>query len=372
MSSELESDIALKSSTKNNSNEKIFSGAIYIFHAFDVGDDININKIASLPEIITQPLNLPRYFKHHGLPLKIELPHPNNSAACDSVKIHTFGTISLTYKIPFQDTLQNIRKDLTHIDNKFQEQSIIDTGSIIKKIKTCIKKPNFFHTKSSYVAIQLDQKADLSAATLKKEFSGTIASILRFENEQLSEYQRNHILNDEIGNFKGDLIVVDTEAAFIYDPDYINILNFFEFANIQQLELHYFDRLLDKQLKLIYEEQTIKVPMSAYIPFVGSRINSPIDELGRLKVDISVITEQLENSIRLAGEPFYFELYQLIVKKMDLEKWKASIQTKLEIIHEIRSQLQHKIDTARGDMLEVLIIILIFIELILGIIAHFK
>ena len=371
MSAAVENDAEDLLEKKDHKNP-VLSGHIYIFHAFDVGDDINLSKIALLPEIITRPLQLPKYFKHHGLPLEIELPHPNNSAACESVKIHTFGAISLTYKIPFHDTLQNIRNDLVQIDNKFQEQSIIDTGSIIKKIKTCIKKPNFFHTKSSYVVIQLDQTSAINTSELTQDFNSTIASIVRFENAQLSEYQKNHILNDVMGNFKGDLIVIDIEAAFVYDPDYENILHFFEFANIQQLELHYFDRLLDKQLKLIYEEQTIRVPLTAYIPFVGSRINTPIDELGRLKVDISVITEQLENNIRLAGEPFYFELYQRIVKKMALAQWKDSIQTKLEIIHEIRSQLQHKVDTARGDMLEVLIVILIFIELILGIIAHFK
>jgi len=350
----------------------IFSGNIYIFHAFDVGDDINLEKVSTHNEIITRPLMLPKYFKHHDLPIEIELPHPHNSSACNSVKLHTFGAVSLTYKIPFEDTLENVRKDLQHIDNKFQEQSVIDTGSIIKKIKRFIKKPNFFHTKSSYVIIQLDSVPGMNANKLKEEYGSIIASSLRFETEQLSEYQKNDILDSAIGYFKGDLIVIDTEAAFIYDPDYQDILSFFEFANIQHLELRYFDRLLDQQLNIIYEDRTTKVPLSAYLPFVGSRIHSPIDDLGRLKVDISVITERLEGSVKLAGEPFFSELYQLLVKKLDLQRWKDSIQAKLDIIHEVRSQLQHKIDTVRGNMLEVLIIILIFIELVLGIIGHFK
>jgi len=352
--------------------DHIFSGNIYIFHAFDVGEDINLDKIATSNEIITRPLVLPKYFKHYDLPLEIELPHPHSSAACDSVKIHNFGAISLTYKIPFEGTLETVRKDLEHIDNKFQEQSVIDTGSIIKKIKRFIKKPNFFHTKSSYLVIQLDTSAGLSVSKLKEDYGSIIASSLRFETELLSEYQKNDILNSAVGYFKGDLIVIDTEAAFIYDEDYEDILSFFEFANLQHLELRYFDRLLDQQLNVIYEEKVTKVPLSAYLPFIGTKMRSPIDDLGKLKVDISVITERLEGSIKLAGEPFYSELYHLLVDKLDLQRWKDSINAKLDIIHEVRSLLQHKIETARGDMLEVLIIILIFIELVLGVIGHFK
>lgn len=351
---------------------RTFSGNIYIFHAFDVGDDINLDKVATSHEIITRPLMLPKYFKHYDLPLAIELPHPHNSAACESVKIHNFGAISLTYKIPFQDSLENVRKDLEHIDNKFQEQSVIDTGSIIKKIKKFIKKPNFFHTKSSYLIIQLDSVTGMSAAELKKEFGSLIASTLRFETELLSEYQRNEILNSSLGYLKGDLIVIDTEAAFIYDPDHEEILSLFEFANLQHLELRYFDRLLDKQLTIIYEDRVTKIPLAAYLPFIGSKIYSPIEDLGKLKVDISVITERLAGSVKLAGEPFYSELYLLLADKLDLQEWKDSINAKLDIVQQVQSLLQHKIETVRGDMLEVLIIILIFIELVLGIIGHFK
>ena len=79
----------------NKNSDRIFSGNIYIFHAFDVGEDINLDKIATSHEIILRPLVLPKYFKQYDVPLEIELPHPHSSAACDSVKIHNFGAISL-------------------------------------------------------------------------------------------------------------------------------------------------------------------------------------------------------------------------------------------------------------------------------------
>jgi len=189
---------------------------------------------------------------------------------------------------------------------------------------------------------------------------------LRFEIETLSEEQKNEILEDAMGYFRGIIIVIDTDAAFVYDAEYEELLNFFEFANMQQLELRYFDRLLDEQLNKMYEGTGRKPSVRTYLPFNGAGTD-PITALGKLKVDISVISERLESSIRLSGEPYFAELYDLLVEKLDLKNWHNAIERKLSIIHDIQSTHQHKIDITREDMLTVLIIILIFIELIVGI-----
>ncbi len=346
----------------------IFSGNIYIFHAFDVGDDIDLKKIKKAGIVISRPLSLSKYFKNYHIPLAIELPHPHTSTKCIEAKIHNFGAISLTYKIPFQDTLEEIQKGLEALDYQFQEQSVSDVNSIYKKIKKYIKTPKFFQTRSSYLVIEVDVEPIIDAVTLKEKYAGIIASMVRFETKTLSEAQKNEILEDSIGYFRGDLIVIDTEAAFVYDAEYEEILGFFEFANIQHLELRYFDRLLDQQLNAIYEEKVRKLGIKTYIPFIGTLSRSPVDELGKLKADISVITERLESSIKLVGEPYFSELYMLLVDKLGLQSWKDAIDKKLAIIKDVRSIFQHKVDAAREDLLSLLIIILILIELIVALV----
>ena len=44
--------------------------------------------------------------------------------------------------------------------------------------------------KSSYVVVQVDQKSNINANELNEEYSGTIASLVRFETETLSEFQK--------------------------------------------------------------------------------------------------------------------------------------------------------------------------------------
>jgi hypothetical protein len=351
--------------------EQIFEGNIYIFHAFDVGDDINLERVKCSGMITVQPLSLSKFFKNYHLPLAVELPDAHNSPTCVSAKIHNFGAISLMYQIPFKDTLKNIRQQLEGIDNQLAEQSLIDVEVLFHRISPNIAKPYFFNTRSSYVVIQVDPQPKLQdIVKLKDTYGGVIASTLRFETETLSENQKNEILASAIGYFRGDLIVVDIEAAFIYDDEYQETLDFFEFANIQHLELRYFDRTLEQQLNYIYEGRVRKVPLKSYLPFIGTFSHGPIDDLGSLKVDISVIAERLEGSIKLSGEPYYSELYSLLVEKRELRNLKEAIDKKLEIVSDVLSVLQHKTEAAREDMLTVSIIILICIELAVGILDY--
>lgn len=366
--------IGVKKMNNLSSQEKNqqFAGNIYLFHAFDIGDDINLDKVQQIKSLKQLPIALPKYFKNYHTPLAVELPHPHESRYCISFTIHSFGAVSVVYKVPFTKTLESILKEFNQLTNQFLEQSIIDTKSVFRKIEHCITQPRFFQMNTNYVVVQVTPQPDISIADLKERHGSAITSMLRFETQTLSEYQKNEILASAIGYFRGDLIIVDTEATFLYDAEYEDILDLFEFANIQQLELRYFDRLLDQHLNKIYEGEGRTLPMKSYLPFANTVATDPIARLGKLKVDISVITERLESSIKFAGEPYFSELYELLVQQLDLVNWKQAIDRKLTIIHDIQSIYQNKVDVTRSDLLSVLVIVLIFIELVIGILNSLK
>lgn len=349
-----------------------FSGNIYIFHAFDVGDDIDLDRIKQKQTLTKRPITPSKYFKNYHKPLTVELPHPHATSHCEAAKLHPFGVISLTYKIPFSATLERLRHDIENLDNDYREQSVEDASAIFKQIEYAIKKPTFFHINKSYVLVQVDTQAELSGKQLEEQFGGLIASIVRFEDESLSEYKKDEILDRAFGYYRGDLIVIDTEAAFLYDDEYEEILDLFEFVNIQHVELQYFDRVLDKQLTNVYNKD-IKTPtFREYLPIIGSLNKDQIDSLDMLKVEISVITERLESSIKLVGEPYYSELYSALTKALDLDNWKESINKKLDIVSDISEVYENRAETARGDVFNILIVILIFLELMLAVIQYFR
>lgn len=358
--------------TKEQS-EHIFTGNVFILQAYDVGDDINLQAIEQERAITIAPLHLPKYFKQYHIPLAVEPPHPHATSHRISSKIHSFGALSFTYKIPFTDTLDNLRNTINKLANTYQELSVNDARVVYKKINKYIAQPNFFQTSSSYIVIQIYPQPHLLDLTqLQKHYGGVIASMLRFETETLSEFQKNEVLQSAVGYFRGSLIVIDVDAAFAYEEEYDDILHLFEFANIHQLELRYFDRLLDDKLNLIYERAINVLPWRAYLPFFSSPMNDPMSLLGKLRADISVITERLESNVKLAGEPYYSEIYNLLVEKFDLKNLHSAIERKLRIVEDVQTVHQRKIDTTREDLLSVLIIVLIFIELVVGILSYMR
>lgn len=349
-----------------------FSGHIYIFQSFDIGDSIDLETVRNEGLAKHRPLQLSKYFKNYHMPLEIELPHASPEAHyCASAKLHHFGVITLRYKIPFTSTLESLRTKINEIDDRQQESSIKDAFAIFKSVQKAIRTPHFFHLRKSYLLIQVDTISTLASKELLEQYGDMIASTLRFETETLSEYKKNEILQNAFGYYRGDLIIIDVDAAFVYDEEYEELLDLFEFVNMQHLELQAFDKLLDGKLGVAYKE-TKPLPLFAYLPMWGTVNANRVSELGNLKVDISVIVERLDNSIKLTGEPYYTELYESLTSTLDLKMWKESIEKKLAIIHDISDVFESKIRTVREDIFNVLIVILIFVECMVAIMHYLK
>ena len=221
----------------------------------------------------------------------------------------------------------------------------------------------------SYFLIQVDIMPEIASKELLEQYGDLIASTLRFETTTLSEYKKNEILQNAFGYYRGDLIVIDVEAAFVYDEEYAELLDLFEFVNMQHLELQAFDKVLDEKLSTAYKE-TQPISFSSYLP-MGSTLNyRRVGELENMKVDISVITERLENSIKITGEPYYTELLDALTSTLDLKMWKESIAKKLDIIRDIGDVYESKIRTVREDIFNILVVILIFVEVMVAILHY--
>ena len=349
------------------------SGNILFFYAFDVGDDISIADIKKKRMIDARFAPVSPYFKNYHMPLIVNLEdcysrkkRKENRDDCIASKVHHFGVISLCYKIPFNTTFEGIKKILIENEKKYDIQSDQDCQIIFEAIHQSITQSVCYNLKNMYCAIQVNPLGKgTDPDTFKSMHGNNIVSLLRFETQNLSEYQAEEVLSSTTGYYGQDFVIIDNEASFIYDDDYYEALDFYEFANIQKLELQYFDRLLDKKLNYFYSQEAYKVPLNAYIPFFRGNALESVYGLAKLRVDISVITERLENSIKMAGEPFYEHLYSMLVGRLSLKAWKDSINRKMDIIKDVYAVHQDNLTTGRAEVLTVVIILLIAFESIL-------
>jgi len=352
-----------------------FTGNILLFYAFDVGDDIDLEKIKQKGLVSTCVVPLSAYFKNYHIPLAFRMDEeqtksssgPSN-ASCISSKIHHFGVLSFCYRIPFEDTFEDLKVKIIDIKKSFDERAEVDAKQTFKNIASAINKPRFYSLKNSYFAVQVyPLKGQHSPEEFKSMYGSKIASLLRLEVYNLSDYQKDEILASSIGYYGQDLIIVDSAASFIYDDEYFEPLEFFESANIQKLELQYFDRILDQKLNYFYAQHSYKLPLRAYIPLIGERVDLPVSRLAKLRVDISVVTERLENSIKLAGDAYYSKLYSMLVEKMSIQDWRDSINRKLAIISDLYQVYQDRLDTIHEELLTSVIIVLVALEAFLAV-----
>jgi hypothetical protein len=356
---------------KNEHKKDFFSGNLYFFYNFDIGDDIDTKAIEKkhLGAISNQKSLL---FKTYTKPLTLDIDKVDISPTCIECSVYSFGAISLRYKIPFNCSLEELKKNIDIEYEKIEKTSIKDAHSLFRAIKNQIRDGRCFNHSHSYLLIQINTKHDISPYQFKKNYANEITSLLRFELDALSEYKKNEILSDAFGYYRGDLLIIDLNSALAYDSDYKDILDIFEYANIKQTELQFFDKALDKQLKFSYDRKTYKVPLGAYFPIIGMFTFDPIGELAKLRVDISVVSERLWNCIRLSDEPYYLEIYTMLETKLGFEGWQKSIDKKLEVISHILEIHERKISDIRHDLLNLLIILLIFLETLLAIIHYFS
>jgi hypothetical protein len=355
-----------------------FNGNILLFYAFDVGNAINLGMIKEKGLVSTCVVPLSTYFKNYHIPLAFRMQDEHakpgagsSSISCISSKIHHFGVLSFCYRIPFEESFEDLKVKMIEIKKSFDAKAEIDAKATFKTILSAINQPRFYSLKNSYFTIQAyPLKGQHSSEEFKATYGSKIASLLRLEVYNLSDYQRDEILASSIGYYGQDLIIVDSAGSFIYDDEYFEPLEFFESANIQKLELQDFDRVLDQKLNYFYDQDSYKVPFRAYIPLISQRIELPVSRLAKLRVDISVITERLENSIKLAGDEYYSKLYSMLVEKMSIQEWRDSINRKLAIISDLYQVYQDRLDTIHGELLTVVIIILVALEAFLALYKH--
>lgn len=357
--------------TENVNAQLLLKGNLLLFYAYDVGEEIDNELVKSKGLLNVNDAYLSSYFKNYHIPLsfsmkdegeEVVLPAAQGQSRISS-KLYNFGVLSFCYRVPFESTFEDLKTKIIEVEDYFTQKSDHDAKRVLHDLMPAIRKPRFYNSKSSYLAVHVNpMKGILTPEELKERYGERIASLLRFEMQNLSEYQKKDILASTTGYYGEDMVIIDTDASFVYDDEYVEALEFFEYANIEKVELQYFDRLLDHKLNYFYSQDSYKVPWVAYFPLLGERMDLPVSRLVKLRVDISVVTERLENSIKSTGDSFFLTMYSMLVKKMLIKDQRESINRKLNIIKDLYSVYQDRLDTIHEELLTVVIIVLIAVE----------
>ena len=170
-----------------------------------------------------------------------------------------FGTISLTYSIPLSGPLSSL---LNLSDELWDNAWLLSAArKVVAQLQAAltpaITKPNLSELVEDYAIFQINRTAaGESPEEIIRHHSLPLAQILRAEPETLSQQEIRDALSCRMSYGIKDGVLIDWNAALIFDRDAEDVRTVLEFANVELLALRCLDDQLDNDLDEAYETVT--------------------------------------------------------------------------------------------------------------------
>ncbi|MEW6777498.1 MAG: hypothetical protein AB1405_14470 [Bdellovibrionota bacterium] len=355
----------------------IQKGNGYVQYAYDVASWIRLDEcqrhIAATPQPsgIRQKSRAPEYFDYSPPPLRVTVDGSSTTigkwrtAPGVDLVLYDFGAVCVNYTIPFEGSLEELRElsyaiaDTEALRNDSRKR--IET--LLATIASATVKPNLVDLAEDYFIFQvLEWSGSCPVAEVPAAFSSLLAQILRSESSPLSPEEVTDAISGKVSFSPDDLLLIDWNAALLFDPEADDVRAVLEFANVELVELRFLDSQLDRSLDGAYEILSQNTLRTFSRP--GARA-ADMRRVAQLQVDGALLFERVSNALKLMGDQYLARVYRLASQRFRLSEWNATILRKLDALESIYQKLSDRADARQMAILEWIIIALIAVSTIL-------
>jgi hypothetical protein len=365
----------------------VLPGVLHLFVAFDVGEEVDLEKARSLAPAQVQDLprrrRTPASIAYRPPPLRIELgqvtltlPVLGAVHSPAEATLFDFGGVSVAIEVPFQlppealTCLAGWLADPTPVVNTARQA----LHTVFQALCPAIKNPLLpTDLSEEYFVFQLPPGVPAAPAILLEGpqpphgYSAWLAGLLRLEEGPLSDQEIAEALRLSLRYSPSDLFVPDWGVAVLLDHDCEETLLTIEFTNLQLLEYRHIDNRLNKNVTTASD---LIHPLSrSWLPFWRSYSRS-LRALGDLNVEANELFERTSNVFKLVGDQYLARVHRLLAQRFHLDAWEESIQRKLNVLQGVYEALSDQATTYRGEVMEVIVIFLILLEVVVAIFHH--
>ena len=351
--------------------ETALHGSVLVLIQFDVCEEIRLDQLRQIfgARTLEQPSfkhPAPGYVRYQRPPV-VEPIEPlildSGERLEGQIKYYDYGVLSVVFELPFSgdwDTLVRLgsrwvwdvdfEKYATRIAREKLERA---APALVKRYAEWLSEDYFiFHVRE---IAGLPSAADLCAAQ-----GGRIAQIVRGEIAQLSEGERNEILQSRASYYPNDLAVIGWNAAFLYDSEAgaETAIQLLEYANSQLLEFRHYDELLTRELATVYAALDKGTGMWA-----RWRLARAATALHTVLLDVNELTERADNAIKFLSDMFSARLYKLAAAKVGVPDYKDLVTQKLQTAEDLYRFMVDQFNQSRAFVLELMVVIILIIEL---------
>ena len=361
-------------------------GFVLCYRLFDVADEIALEPASRLLAEDTRRLKFSRvgsqYLRFADPPLSAELGkralvlRPGTTMVDGVARVFDHGAISVILRVPIPAGTS--MHGLVVLADELYDSPAVDSLALelldgLRHLLTpVLVRPHLWEQSESYTIIFVQEIAGHPSASALLE-RADLARLLLGETdpEPLSARESNEVTQHRFSYKESDLVVVDWNSAFVYEPSGSqDIPDVLEICNAQLLELRYYDDLLDGHIRQIYEE--VRRKHRGW----WSLFRSPYRLLARrvwaTLLEVSEFIERVENSLKIIGDFYLAKIYEAGVRRLRIPVWQSNVTRKQQMLAQVYQLLKGEIDTDRSLTLEITIVILIISELLLAIASVFS
>lgn len=354
---------------------RIGAGSVTLFFLYDVGEAIDLTEVRRVvggtaqARVAMRPM-APPYIQYQVAPVAIDgaaVAVPRIGGFQARFKLFDYGVVSLALSQRVPDSWDALLLQATrwHDDPELAQACESACRGLVARLGTAIVKPRSDLLTEDYLVVTASQCDDASTAEeLLAAHGSDIAQFLRGEREALSAQEREEVLRNRISYLATDLVIPAWNAAFVYDTDAgaHGTLEILEYANSQLLEFRYYDQLLDRELQRIYR---MLQTSEWWQTWFGRRYTRTARQVHALFVDVNELTDKTENAIKIAGDVYAARLFMLAGARLGLDHWKGNVKEKLKTLDDIYRFAVERTGMARGEVLELTIVLILMFELVL-------
>jgi len=284
------------------------------------------------------------------------------------IKYYEYGVVSVELELQFELEWQALVEQSSRwiAGPKTEERAMELIRERLKRISAALVNPYDSWLTEDYYIVHLREAPGAgggpgTAAELLALHGGEIAQIVRGESTALSDAERQEVLQSSISYYPTDLLVPGWTAAFIYDTQEgaAPTVQLLEYANTQLLEFRHYDAVLTRLLQGVYRS------FDKGSGFLSRwKLAREAQRLNAMRLEVTELTERIDNAIKFLSDMFYARLYRLAATKVGVSDYRNLVDQKLQTAGELYEFMVDRFHTARGFVLEVGVVIILIIELI--------
>lgn len=346
-------------------------GSVRVLIQFDVCEEIRLDRLQQIIESRTvQQPNLkhaaPAYVRYQRPPVVVAadpLVLDSGERLTGEIKYYDYGVVSVLFEIPFvgdwDDLVRLASRWVWEIDFASRVEPIV-RQRLDRAAAAMVKPYSRWLSEDYFIFHAREVTGQPAGSELTRNFGRQIAQVVRGDRQSLSDGECAEVLNSQISYYASDVAVIGWNAAFLYDTaaGAETGIQLLEYANSQLLEFRHYDELLSGVLDGAYNTLGHKTGRLAQW-----RMSHSANQLHTVLLEISELTERVDNAIKFLSDMYAARLYKLAAAKVGVPDYKNLVAQKLHTAEDLYESMVEQFNQSRGFFLEAIVVVILLIEL---------